>query len=255
MLLDRVRGRRGHATPLEKRLGIRLRDRTLLEKALTHRSFAYEKGGLDTNERLEFLGDAVLGIVVTDALYREYPSLPEGELAKMRAALVNMTVLADVAKDIGIGEAVLLGRGEAMTGGRTKPSILADTFEAILGAVYLDQGMRASARVVLGLFLPRIRGQVEGGTVQDYKTSLQELAAARLGTMPEYRIEETGPDHAKRFTATVVLGGEAYGDGGGRSKKEAEQAAARVAITRLRAGDPEPPAPPPPSGSSQRARR
>src|SRR5439155_3523618 len=114
-----------------RRLGIKLRDRRLIEMALTHRSFAYEQGKVETNERLEFLGDAVLGIVVTDALYREYPSLPEGELAKMRAALVNMTVLADVAKDIGIGAALLLGRGEAMTGGRAKPSLLADTFEAI----------------------------------------------------------------------------------------------------------------------------
>jgi ribonuclease-3 len=204
--------------------------------ALTHRSFAYEKGGLVTNERLEFLGDAVLGVVVTDSLYKEYPGLPEGDLAKMRAALVNMTVLADVAKEIGLGDAVFLGRGEAMTGGRTKPSILADTLEAVFGAVYLDRGMREAARVVLGLFLPRIRGQVEGGTVQDYKTTLQELAAARLGTLPEYRITESGPDHAKRFQAIVVLAGEEYGGGEGRSKKEAEQAAAKEAVARLRGG-------------------
>ena len=204
--------------------------------ALTHRSFAYEKGSRETNERLEFLGDAVLGIVVTDSLYKEYPGLPEGDLAKMRAALVNMTVLADVAKEIGLGDSVLLGRGEAMTGGRTKPSILADTLEAIFGAVYLDRGMRVASRVVLGLFLPRIRGQVEGGTVMDYKTSLQEIAAARLGTLPEYRITESGPDHAKRFQAVVVLAGEEYGGGDGRSKKEAEQAAAKQAVERLREG-------------------
>jgi ribonuclease III len=234
MLLKRVRGRGRRATPLEGRLGVRLRDRKLLEMALTHRSFAYEKGGLVTNERLEFLGDAVLGVVVTDALYKEYPTLPEGDLAKMRAALVNMTILADVAREIGLGEAVLLGRGEAMTGGRTKPSILADTLEAVFGAIYLDRGIADAGRVILGLFLPRIRGQVEGGTVQDYKTSLQELAAARLGTLPEYRITESGPDHAKRFQATVLLAGEPHGTGEGRSKKEAEQAAASEAVARLR---------------------
>src|SRR5437867_4545553 len=151
--------RRGSA--LERRLGAVLRDRELWEQALTHRSYAYERGGLPTNERLEFLGDAVLGIVVTDQLYKEFPNQPEGDLAKMRAALVNMTVLADVAREIGLGEAVLLGRGEAMTGGREKPSILADTLEAMFGAIYLDRGMREAAKVVLGLFLPRIRGQVE----------------------------------------------------------------------------------------------
>lgn len=234
MLLRRVRGRVGRATPLERRLDVRIRDRKLLEMALTHRSFAYEKGKLETNERLEFLGDAVLGVVVTDALYKEYPTLPEGDLAKMRAALVNMTILADVAREIGLGDAVQLGRGEAMTGGRTKPSILADTLEAIFGAVYLDRGIGDAGRLILGLFLPRIRGQVEGGTVMDYKTSLQELAAARLGTLPEYRITESGPDHAKRFQATVFLAGEEHGSGEGRSKKEAEQAAASEAVARLR---------------------
>jgi len=238
MFRRRVRAAGGRTTPIERRLKIKLRNRALLEMALTHRSFAYEQGKLETNERLEFLGDAVLGIIVTDALYEEYPTLPEGDLAKMRAALVNMTVLADVAREIGLGEAVFLGRGEAMTGGREKPSILADTLEAVFGAVYLDRGIASSKKVVLDLFLPRIRGQVEGGTVQDYKTTLQELAAARLSTMPEYRIEESGPDHAKRFAATVVLAGENYGSGAGRSKKEAEQAAAKVAVERLRSTSP-----------------
>ncbi len=242
MLLKRVRGRGGRGTPLERKLGVRVRDQRLLQMALTHRSFAYEQGGRETNERLEFLGDAVLGVVVTDALYKEYPSLPEGDLAKMRAALVNMTILADVAREIGLGEAVLLGRGEAMTGGRTKPSILADTLEAIFGAVYLDRGIAEASRVILALFLARIRGQVEGGTVQDYKTSLQELAAARLGSLPEYRIAESGPDHAKRFKATVFLAGDEYGSGEGRSKKEAEQAAAQEGVERLRATAPGAPA-------------
>lgn len=226
--------RRRRGTELEHKLGATLRDRVLWEHALTHRSFAYERGGLPTNERLEFLGDAVLGIVVTDALYKEFPSQPEGDLAKMRAALVNMTVLADVAREIGLGTQVKLGRGEEMTGGRDKSSILADTLEAVFGAIYLDRGIKRAQKVILGLFLPRIRGQVEGGVVHDYKTALQELAAARLSTLPEYSLSESGPDHAKRFQAVVLLGGTSYGTGAGRSKKEAEQAAARVAVEKLR---------------------
>lgn len=225
-------GRRG--TPLERRLGAVLKSRALWTHALTHRSYAYEQGGLPTNERLEFLGDAVLGIVVTEALYNEYPNQPEGDLAKMRAALVNMTVLADVAREIGLGETVMLGRGEEMTGGRDKSSILADTLEAVFGAIFLDRGIRVARKVIRGLFLPRIRGQVEGGVVHDYKTALQELAAQQLSTLPEYAITESGPDHAKRFQAVVLLGGTSYGAGAGRSKKEAEQAAARVAVEKLR---------------------
>lgn len=221
------------ATSLERALGVRLRDRRLLAQALTHRSYAYEQGGLPTNERLEFLGDAVLGLVVTDALYREFPEQPEGELAKQRAALVNMTVLADVAREVGLGDHVLVGRGEELTGGRDKPSILADTLEAVLGAVYLDRGMRPVRRVIRRLFLGRVRGEVEGGVVVDYKTALQELAASRFGALPEYQVAESGPDHAKRFTARVVVEGHEYGTGDGRSKKEAEQAAARIAIGQL----------------------
>jgi ribonuclease-3 len=233
MAIPRLR-RRGSA--LERRIRGVLRDKALWEQALTHRSYAYERGGLPTNERLEFLGDAVLGIVITDQLYKEFPDQPEGDLAKMRAALVNMTVLADVSREIGLGDAVKLGRGEEMTGGKDKSSILADTLEAVFGAVYLDRGIRTARRVILGLFLPRIRGQVEGGVVHDYKTSLQELAAAQLSTLPEYALSESGPDHAKRFQAVVSLAGISYGTGAGRSKKEAEQAAARVAVERLREG-------------------
>jgi ribonuclease III len=233
MALPRL-SRRGSA--LERRLRSTLRNRALWEQALTHRSYAYERGGLPTNERLEFLGDAVLGIVITDQLYNEFPDQPEGDLAKMRAALVNMTVLADVAREIGLGDAVKLGRGEEMTGGKDKSSILADTLEAVFGAVYLDRGIRTARRVILRLFLPRVRGQVEGGVVHDYKTTLQELAAAQLSTLPDYTLSESGPDHAKRFQAIVSLAGISYGAGAGRSKKEAEQAAARVAVERLREG-------------------
>src|SRR2546427_567481 len=135
-------------TPLERRLRVTFRNRDLFRLALTHRSYAYEQGGLPTNERLEFLGDAVLGLVITDAVYREYPDYPEGELAKLRASLVNMTILADVAREIGLGGVILLGRGEELTGGRGKGSILADTLEAILGAVYLDRGMRPASRLI-----------------------------------------------------------------------------------------------------------
>lgn len=237
-------------TPLEKRLRTAFISRDLLTWSLTHRSYAYEQGGLITNERLEFLGDAVLGIVVTDSLYNEFPDLAEGDLAKMRAALVNMTVLADVAREIDLGTSVMLGRGEKMTGGAEKPSILSDTLEAVFGALYLDRGIDETARVIMDLFLPRIRGQVEGGTVHDYKTSLQELAASRVGSLPEYRITESGPDHAKRFRAAVRLAGEEYGSGEGRSKKEAEQAAAKLAVERLR-GIPQPQFPP---RRSQKAR-
>lgn len=231
--MARFRFGRGGSS-LERKLGAVLRDRGLWELALTHRSFAYEQGGLPTNERLEFLGDAVLGIVVTKALYEEYPDRAEGDLAKMRAALVNMTVLADVSREIGLGSCVKLGKGEEMTGGRDKSSILADTLEAVFGAIYLDRGIKHASAVILGLFLPRIRGQVEGGVVHDYKTALQELAAAELSTLPEYVLTESGPDHSKRFEAEVRLAGSRYGSGSGRSKKEAEQAAARVAVERLR---------------------
>jgi ribonuclease III len=248
--------RRRELTSLEKRLSVRFRSKDLLIWSLTHRSYAYEQGGLPTNERLEFLGDSVLGIVVTEALYKEFPDLTEGDLAKMRAALVNMTVLADVAREIDLGNEVLLGRGEEMTGGRKKASILADTFEAILGAVFLDRGMDVASELIRRLFLPRIRGEVVGGTVQDYKTSLQELAAARLGSLPEYQITESGPDHAKRFHATVLLAGENYGAGEGRSKKEAEQAAAKLAVERLKAPGEEPrDQPGTPGPSEQKARR
>src|SRR5947208_10611423 len=168
--------RRGSA--LERRLGAVLRNRALWKHALTHRSYAYERGGLPTNERLEFLGDAVLGIVITDQLYKEFPDQPEGDLAKMRAALVNMTVLADVGREIGLGDHVLLGRGEEMTGGRDKSSILADTLEAVFGAIYLDRGIRKARRVILDLFIPRIRGQVEGGVGREYQTTPRGLARA-----------------------------------------------------------------------------
>lgn len=211
----------------------------ILERALTHRSFAYENGGLPTNERLEFLGDSVLGLVVTDTLYRNHPDLPEGQLAKLRAAVVNMRALADVARHLGVGRFLRLGRGEEGTGGRDKSSILADTLEALIGAIYVDKGLDEAFRVVHRLFDPLIVRSASLGAGLDWKTSLQELTAAEALGVPEYHVEESGPDHAKSFAAVVRVGGQPYGSGGGRSKKEAEQQAAEAAWTRIRAASEE----------------
>jgi ribonuclease-3 len=218
---------------IEKAIGIRFKDPVLWEVALTHRSFAFEQGAPATNERLEFLGDAVLGLVITDLAYRAFPDLSEGELAKLRAATVNMTILATVARELGLGHEVLLGKGEELSGGRDKASILADAMEAVLGAVYLDQGIRTTFRVIRNLFWPRMEAYARGEGDRDYKTTLQELAAQDMGRIPEYRVAERGPDHQKEFTATVFLAGREYGRGRGRSKKEAEQQAAREAFQRL----------------------
>lgn len=200
-----------------------------MELAVTHRSFAYENGGLPTNERLEFLGDSVLGLVVTESLYRRYPDVAEGQLAKMRAAIVNARALADVARGLGLGDHLRLGRGEEITGGRDKSSILADTLEAVIGAVYLEHGLAVSEAVVHRLFDPLVERAATLGAGLDWKTSLQELTAAWDLGVPDYVVEESGPDHAKAFRAQAVLGSEVWGEGTGRSKKEAEQQAAEVA--------------------------
>jgi ribonuclease-3 len=221
---------------LELALGIRFRSREQLDAALVHRSFAFEQGLLETNERLEFLGDAVLGLVVTDLVYRTFPDRSEGELAKLRAAMVNMTMLADVAKELGLGSELRLGRGEELSGGRGKASILADALEAVFGAIFLDQGIKSAHTTIERLFRPRIEAYVRGEGERDYKTILQELAAQDLGRLPEYRVSERGPDHEKEFTATVYLSGRELGRGTGRSKKEAEQHAAREAFDRLAEG-------------------
>ena len=215
-------------------LGVPLGDE-YLERALMHRSFAYENGGLPTNERLEFLGDSVLGLIVTDTLFRSYPDLPEGQLAKLRAAVVNMRALAGVARGLRLGSYVRLGKGEEGTGGRDKSSILADTLEAVIGAVYLDQGLLAADGLVHRLFDPVIATSARLGAGLDWKTSLQELTAAQVLGVPEYHVEESGPDHQKSFRASVRIGARTYGEGEGRSKKEAEQQAAEAAWTAISA--------------------
>ncbi|MGK5112147.1 MULTISPECIES: ribonuclease III [unclassified Geodermatophilus] len=204
----------------------------LLALALTHRSYAYENGGLPTNERLEFLGDSVLGLVVTDELYRRHPELPEGRLAKLRASVVNMTSLAGVARRLGaggLGPHLLLGRGEETTGGREKDSILADALEALIGAVHVGLGLDAAGGVVHRLFDPLLDQAATRGAGLDWKTSLQELGAALGLGAPTYLVEDDGPDHAKTFTAAVVLADTVRGRGTGRTKKAAEQEAAEAA--------------------------
>ncbi|GAB2998275.1 ribonuclease III [Mycobacterium bourgelatii] len=218
-------------------LGVDLPD-DLLSLALTHRSYAYENGGLPTNERLEFLGDAVLGLTITDALYHRHPDRSEGDLAKLRASIVNTQALADVARhlsDGGLGAHMLLGRGESNTGGADKSSILADGMESLLGAIYLQHGIDVAREVILRLFGPLLDTAPTLGAGLDWKTSLQELTAARGMGSPTYVVTSTGPDHDKEFTAVVVVMDNEYGSGMGRSKKEAEQKAASAAYKALEA--------------------
>ncbi|MFW0796378.1 ribonuclease III [Gordonia sp. CPCC 205515] len=204
----------------------------LLTLALTHRSYAYENGGLPTNERLEFLGDSVLGVIITERLYLRYPDRSEGELAKIRASVVNMHALAAVARDLGeggLGRHLYLGKGEELTGGRDKDSILADGLESLFGALYLQHGLAYCKTVILGLFDDIIGRAGDLGAGLDWKTSLQELSAERGYGPPHYQISSTGPDHNKEFTAVAVVAGESLGEGVGRTKKEAEQKAASLA--------------------------
>ncbi len=219
---------------LRHALGVPIMPKSL-ERALTHRSYAYEHDNPPTNERLEFLGDSVLGLVVTDTLFRGYPNLPEGQLAKLRAAVVQMGALAEVARELNLGAYVRLGRGEQVTGGRDKPSILADTLEAVIGAVYIDCGLPEASGLVHRLFDPVIDRSARLGAGLDWKTSLQELTAGELLGVPEYQVEESGPDHQKSFRATVRIGGRVLGSGEGRTKKAAEQQAAEMAWTTITA--------------------
>lgn len=212
---------------------------SVLTLALTHRSFSYENGQVPTNERLEFLGDAVLGLVVTEYLYRAFPDETEGFLAKVRAAVVNAAALADLARSLGLGAHIYVGRGEESTGGRDKTSILADTLEAVLGAIYLSLGPERARAFIERHFIPLIQESAEMGAGLDWKTSLQELAAERGRSAPDYRVTWTGPEHAKHFSAEVWLDDDCVGTGEGSSKKIAEQRAAAQAyesLTGSRAG-------------------
>jgi ribonuclease-3 len=202
--------------------------------ALVHRSFAFEQSEpTEHNERLEFLGDAILGAVVTDLIYTRYPDLNEGELARLRASVVNTHALADLARALGIGSHIKLGKGEEASGGREKPSLLANTFEALVGAAYLDGGIDKARAVLVPLFEPEIERRIAIGGRYDAKTALQEVVVRDHGGFPSYRVASTGPDHDKRFTAHVYVDADLYGIGDGRSKKEAEQNAARQALERL----------------------
>jgi ribonuclease-3 len=212
-------------------LGVDLADEPLT-LALTHRSYAYEQGGLPTNERLEFLGDAVLSLTITDELYHRYPDQPESYLAKLRSSVVNTQALAEVARNLsdgGLGAYLLLGRGEVVSGGADKSSILADGMESLLGAIYEAHGIEVVRKVVLRLFVPLIEASAALGAGMDWKTSLQELTAERGMGVPSYVVTSTGPDHEKEFTAVVVVMDTEYGTGVGRTKKEAEQKAASAA--------------------------
>jgi ribonuclease III len=206
----------------------------LYELALTHRSYAFEQSDpIPHNERLEFLGDAILGSVVTDLIYTRYPELAEGEMARLRAAVVNTHALAEQARAVRLGEHIRLGRGEEGSGGREKDSLLANTFEAVVGAVYLDRGIEAVTNALVPLFERKISDEVEAGQRYDAKTALQEVAVRDIGELPTYRISSSGPDHDKRFSAHVFVGGDLCGVGSGHSKKEAEQNAAREALDSL----------------------
>jgi len=220
---------------LAARLRWDVAEQDLLLRAVSHRSWCAETAGSQSNERLEFLGDAVLGLVVTDHLFRTYPGLPEGELAKVRASVVNASVLAELAAELDVGDAMLLGKGEGQSGGREKPSILADAMEALIGAVYLDRGWGAASELVMRLLTDRMTEAAAGPGGQDFKTRLQELCARKLDQLPLYQVMDEGPDHAKVFDAVVIVGGQVRGHGHGRSKKQAEQAAARVAWQALTA--------------------
>lgn len=221
------------AHALINQLGVHV-DPELLVLALTHRSFAHEAGGIPTNERLEFLGDSVLGIVVTEHLYRTHADDPEGALAKMRAATVSQRTLAIVARELDLGSYVLLGKGEQRTGGNDKDSILSDTLEAVIGAVYLTHGLEPTRTFVMRLVGDILVEAAELGAGLDWKTSLQEISARMGLSQPDYVVTSTGPDHAKVFSAAAVIDGVEYGHGRGSAKKHAEHEAAERAYKALK---------------------
>jgi ribonuclease-3 len=210
-------------------------DAELLELAFTHRSFAYEAGLTATNERLEFLGDSVLGMIVTEELYRKYPDLDESRLSPLRSGIVNMRALAEIARTLSLGKYIRLGKGEEVTNGRDKNSLLADAFEALIGALYISEGFAKTSECLLRLIGPTLTNAMEMGAGLDGKTALQELVASQGKATLEYQVTMSGPDHDKNFEATALVAGEPVATGTGKSKREAEQAAARAAFTILSA--------------------
>lgn len=223
----------------EESFGVRFNDLKLLNQALTHSSYLYEKkkGGIVQNERLEFLGDVVLGLVVSEYIYDYYPDYREGELAKIRAVVVSRPILARIAKSRGVGEFLLLGKGEELTGGRKRNSILADAFEAIVGAIYLDSGLSVAREFVLSLLKEEIELANRDESVRDYKTVLQEFTQDRYKVLPAYGVTRVlGPDHKRSFEVDVIIKDKVFGKGRGKSKKEAEQDAAYKALNRLKKG-------------------
>ena len=224
---------------LERTLSYSFKQQSLLLLALTHKSYANEHrlGSLGHNERLEFLGDTVLDFVISDFIMKICPESPEGELSKLRAVVVSEPSLAKVAREMDMGSYLLLGRGEEQTGGRDKNSLLANSLEAVIAAIYLDSGLEEAYRLISESFGPDIRVMVGSGQVHDYKTELQEQCQSRFGELPKYGVVgESGPDHQKVFEVEISAGGRVLGSGTGRSKKEAEQMAAGVALDNLKAG-------------------
>jgi len=235
--------RTNRLTALEERLGWHFADISLLDNALTHRSFINETDDLDCrdNERLEFLGDAVLELTVSNMLIRKYPDHAEGQLSKLRASVVNEQPLAQLARRFGIGEYLLLGKGEEASGGRTKSSLLANAFESIVAAMFLDGGFDRTAAFIEGLFEPLIAGENISAVYRDYKTAAQERTQVLFHAMPRYMlISATGPDHDKRFETSLLIGERVIATGTGRSKKEAEQQAAQMALEEMRNLEPVP---------------
>lgn len=209
-------------------LGVHV-DAQLFDLSFTHRSWAYENGQVESNERLEFLGDAVLQIIVTEHIFRTYPTMAEGHMAKLRASVVSSHALAAVARDLGLGEHIKLGKGEVATGGRAKTSILADTMEAVIGAIHMSCGSELSGIFVHAVFDPLIATSEEEGSYTDFKTALQELCALHGWSSPSYEITGTGPDHQRVFTAVAIVDGKRVSTGTAPSKKTAEQRAATLA--------------------------
>jgi ribonuclease-3 len=224
----------GTIAKTEQLIGYEFANKTLLATALTHRSYSFEQSLSDTNEKLEFLGDSVLNLIVTEYIYHKFPALNEGDLAKLRANIVNANTLADIANKLNVGDCLFMGKGAEQTGGRTRVSILGDALEAIIGAIYLDRGIDSAKEFVLGNFKDLIDKRESLGEFGDPKTRLQEIVMAKYGNIPRYRtVEEFGPVHDRSFVVKVYINDEMSGKGTGKSKKKAEQEAAREALTKF----------------------